>query len=214
MLELRRMLAVTAAAAASVAVVSAAALACSFEGPGEFELDVNEQQLDVTAPGAPTRFRASVREGEGEERVGCGQYASNSCADIGTLDIAFERPADDRTASDDLGFIIEIEGDTPRGMLAQLPVGDAVMLRYNTFTFAWTDPDPGRDDGYDFAVRISAVDRGGNVSEPSEWARVRSEGDSGCAIVHPRGLGGGLIAVVVALTWGAMRRRLRRERRA
>jgi hypothetical protein len=194
-------------AALSVAFRAAPALACSFEGPAQYELDAQEQQLDTTAPAAPTAVVATVREGEGEERVGCGQFASDSCADLGWLQVEFAPPGDDRTASDDLGYIVEIEGDVPDGLAQVVPDDDAFEFSAYPMSFVWIDEDPDRDEPYDFTVRLYAVDRGGNVSEGSPPFRVRSEGESGCAMVAADVASRSFGALAVGLGLIAMRRR-------
>ncbi len=167
--------------------------ACSIATVYEHEIDENDP--DAVAPGAVSLVAVDVKELGGEG--GCG--SQSSCDGLGTIHILVEAD-DDATPPESMGFTIElVSGSLPSGLiLPDGPVrgwdrGDGNV----DLVFGWS---PELADSMDFVVRISAVDRAGNVGDSTDIPVVfEAEGESGCAAGGLPGPWSGAVWLVAAL---------------
>jgi len=108
------------------------------------------------------------------------------CGGFGTIVLTVTEAEDDRTALEQMGFRIEIEGGkVPPGLdvfdgVQRVFVGKDLFLRF-------TDPDPDDQESFGFQLRLISVDLAGNESEPSEVIVASDPGDSGGGCTLARG---------------------------
>ncbi len=167
--------------ALGVLLVMNRADACSMASPEVHQIDPAEQAVDTTPPSALGETTASVRRGRGPETSGCSE-TTTSCDDIGTVAIHLGAVSDDRTDEAEMGFRVElIDGALPSGLV--LPSGDVRASPDGSLTLGWSDGASDDQEAFDFTLRVSAVDRAGNVG-PGSDVRVRHGGGSsdGCEI--------------------------------
>lgn len=167
------------------------AAACSIASVYEHEIDADDP--DAVAPDAISVV--SVEVADLGDSGGCG--SQNSCQGIGTISIVVQAE-DDATPPESLGFTIElVAGSLPPGLsLPDGPVrgwdrGDGTV----DLVLVWS---PEQGDLTEFVVRVSAVDRAGNVGDSTD-VPVVLEDESGCAAGGLPGPVSGAVWLVAAL---------------
>lgn len=148
-----------------------AAHACKFAGPPpSYEVSPAAQAEDDVAPTPFTNVDAMVWRREGRT-CELGQCTSNSCGDMGHVELFFDPPQDDRTPVEELGFRIEVlEGTLPSSLQASMTRAQALedAVRFHL--------------GFDEATRMDAtialvaIDRAGNESPASNPVRLKFSG--------------------------------------
>lgn len=158
--------------AATILVAAADAAACSFASPEPFAVDPAEAAIDAVAPQPPSAVWYALDEGDVLEQ--------SSCFDLSTFTIAPTGASDDRTAAEDLGYQIELRRDVAEFVAAHaLGLGADAAFAGPGVVFVEIDPDRTSLEVYDFDIRLRAIDRAGNLSEPTEWVRIVTPDESG-----------------------------------
>lgn len=160
---------------AALLSVPRSGLACSFGGTVTHVLDDEEVEADSMPPGVPgvaARVRWLVPRSSS-----CGQIESSSCAGIAVLELRIDAPMDDRTPPDELGYLILMDGaENPPYHLPSEPVrasGGQVLLPWILIN--------SNDKGLSgVTIRVSAVDLGGNESDPSPPLGISDGRSAGC----------------------------------
>ena len=173
--------------------------ACYIICCARYQIDPQEQAVDVTPPGAVSVAELVITRGE------MGGCELNSCDGIGLIDLTLTA-SDDRTPAEDLGYKLRFaSGERPDGNLSipEEPV-------HGTMTLPWDDGASEFQESFDFFLEIAAVDRAGNTGP---WTLIEiADGGSGCGC---RVRGGGTASLGVFVLGlgllGLLRRRWRRR---
>lgn len=195
----------------AVGVVAVGALfpspadACESVAPDYLQIDT-PPELDTTPPEAPTLTEVRIGRSYGPRDEGCSQSAS-SCDGFGTVGIQIQPGKDDRTAPQDLGYLVRVRGGSLPG--GATPSDRPVLLLSGGLYVSFPDPGPDDQEPIDVTFEVVAVDRAGNESAPTV-ARATSPGDGGCAL-SGRAHSGIFARVVVVLALSVLV--LRRARR-
>jgi hypothetical protein len=181
--------------------------ACDTPLPQFLQIDMSPS-VDTMPPEAPVLGEVRVGRSYGPRDGGCSQSGS-SCDGSGALGIQIEPGHDDRTAPDDLGYLIRLrEGSLPGGAM---PSKAPVLLLSGGLYVSFPDPGPDEQEPIDLTFEVVAVDRAGNESAPTV-ARATSPGDEGCAFAgRPRSGTFARLMIVIALPVLIARRLLRRR---
>jgi len=192
-------------------LVDRSAHACEVAGLAGHTLDPGEQAVDTQLPAAPKVSNVDVKRGVGPRSSGCGGMTATSCDDIGTIHLMVSS-IDDRTAAPDIGYRLSIaSGSPPSGL--DLPTTDVRANSSDGLVLHWIDGATDDQESVDFELRISSVDRAGNVSATDTVVRVQSKGDGGCGVARASHGGPGRSLLFIALTAMAWARRRRPPRR-
>jgi hypothetical protein len=194
--------------AGGVAVHARQADACSFASPTPLTVDPQAQATDGTPPSAPVGKLDHITRGKGPKRTStCGMSVS-SCDDLGSIAITVSA-TDDQTASDQLGYRVELASGRLPGDLA-LPTAPILAMGGYLY-FHWLDGATDEQEEVSLSLAISAVDRAGNAG-PSATVEIHSPGSGGCSLVGGR-LGSSWATPVVLVLVAArlLRRRTRSE---
>jgi len=179
--------------------------ACSFAGVSEFMPDPSLG--DTVAPQPVGSVDVRVSRGHGPDCSG-GRCQTDSCADLGTMGLTFTPPTDDRTASTDLAYRLEVaEGIPPEGLLP----GFTFLPPFSPsegIVLSWIDGDSDDQEPLEFSLRIYAVDQAGNES-PATAIEVSDPGSSAGCNVGARGSALPLLLLPMGMI---ARRRFRRVR--
>lgn len=186
----------TTAAVAAVSVLPTEAAACSIPML-TLELDPTEQAEDMTAPQVPVFEVEQIKRGTGAVSGGCGSVMTTSCDDLGWIALRILETGDDRTPTDAIGYLVEVEGQVPAGFT--VPQEPIQVVSGTTISLPWID---GATDGQEpiaFSITLRAVDLGGNMSEPSAPVEISEPGgsESGCMTATGRRLPAGGIALAL-----------------
>lgn len=190
----------TLARISALAAVTHAALSLSSPGPAqacsyafdEHFINPDEVDVDRTPPAAPV-FGEVVFDRQGE----------GSCSGTGTIGIRIEA-SDDRTAPEDMGYLIKIAGGTlPDDIfLPETPVraGDDGIIYF---------PFEDRDQAIDVTFSVQARDLGGNVGAPAVVQAVDDSPEADVAGCSASGSAGraSLALVMLALAVTLRQRR-------
>lgn len=160
--------------AASYAAWSASALppahACSFALQPEHVIDPGEEAADTTPPGTPVLGTPEFFRRPDLSR--CND--PSSCAGSGTIGVALDAPADDRTPGAEMGYVFEVTGGTlPANM--NLPEAPVRADTEGVIWFLFSDD----DQSIDVTLSVRAMDLGGNLGAPAT-VRLTHPGDVGC----------------------------------
>lgn len=180
--------------------------ACQTPTP-EF-LQIDESSQDTTPPEPPVLAGVRINRSYGPREDGCSRSES-SCDGSGSLGIQLEPGHDDRTAPEDLGYLVRLrDGALPGGAT---PSDQPTLLMSGGLYVHFPDPGPDEQGPIDVTFEVVAVDRAGNESAPTV-AHATSAGNEGCAFAGRRhsGLLERLV-IAIALSAFAVRRALRRE---
>lgn len=181
--------------------------ACETAGP-EFLVIDTSPTVDTVPPDAPVLADVRIGRSYGPREDGCSRSGS-SCDGSGSLGIQIEPGHDDRTAADDLGYLVRLrDGALPGGFP---PYDQPVLLMSDGLYVSFPDPGPDDQEPIDVTFEVVAVDRAGNESAPT-IGHATSPGDEGCSFAgraHP-GVFARLV-VVLALSVLSGRRWLRRR---
>ncbi len=107
------------------------------------------------------------------------QQQRADCSNVAWLSVEIEQSDDDRTPLDQLGYIVDVEGDLDRHLFG---ISDGVPVRfYNTeqgtlLSTGWVEDAPDARTALDLRISITAVDLAGNMSVPSNQVRVQDNG--------------------------------------
>lgn len=175
--------------------------ACSMPAPEEWKVEASA--IDRTAPALTVARLASIGRGKGPEGEGCGGVTgASSCDDLGTIELALAG-ADE--TSEQVGFVVEhASGTAPNGL--SIP-STPIAAPGGRFTLVFVDGAEDDQEPLDFVLRVAAIDRAGNRSQPATVA-VSHGGVNHCgAHVAPSGLSRAWPWGVVALACLARRRR-------
>lgn len=194
-----------AAAVASVTVSLAGhAWCCEIAAPSRLVIDPAEQGVDVTPPGQVVTVAPALKRGVGPSRSGCTGETATSCDDLGRLTLHIVPPADDRTAPEQLGYLVRVVAGTPPSGLT-FPEQALVQYAWG-LDFAWIDGATDDQEPIDFSIELVAVDRAGNAGPPSAAVRiVDSRDDGGCRVA--RGSDAQSFVLVILALFGLRRAR-------
>ncbi|MCB9684949.1 MAG: hypothetical protein H6738_15475 [Alphaproteobacteria bacterium] len=124
---------------------------------------------DVSAPRAGEVLSWTITRGRKPAASGT---TADSCEEIGIIEVAMQRPADDTDTDDTVGYLPVIrEGDTPDGMV--LP--DTPLSGPNV-RILWNDGAVNQQDAIEFTLNLIAVDTAGNVGGSSEDIEIFDDG--------------------------------------
>lgn len=145
-------------------------------GPVALVLDPAEVAVDQSPPDSPRfKIRTVTRGHLGEDQRGCRQSAT-SCDDLMQVVLSLEEVHDDRTPAARIGYIVDVEGSYGAELSHSQPfVANEGVLYLHLF-----EAIDRQDDPINFKIQLTAVDLGGNMSEPSETKRYDDE-PNGCA---------------------------------
>ncbi|MEL6343592.1 MAG: GlyGly-CTERM sorting domain-containing protein [Myxococcota bacterium] len=186
--------------------------ACSIIGPGPFEID---EGIDDDNPPALPGEDVDVRviRGRGPTCYPDGSISSDSCADIGSLEISFlagedeEAPEQSITGGADpqlgVGYrFAVVDGLGPIGLgVPSRPMEMFFRDGRASTSFTWIDGASDIQEPFDLTLRVWAVDLAGNESDPidvvitdpgkqaeHETCTDAQGGAVGCAVVSGGGL--------------------------
>lgn len=186
------------------------AAACSIAAPSELVIDAAEQAVDHTAPGPPSAVTVSLQRGRAPQSSGCGETMSTSCDDLGFVTFFPKPPADDRTASAELGYRVRLVGGSLPSEATLWPKA-IVAGAGGGLTLTWIDGANDDQEPLDFTVTLAAVDRAGNEGPPSAPVHVVDAGTSGgCRTGRSGDAGSATVLLAVLLGVRVWRRRGRR----
>jgi hypothetical protein len=181
-------------ATAILGLLAAPADACKVGDPVPHEVDPLAAATDQEPPGTPVVDAVDVRRGVGHGRLWPLQQVT-SCDDLGAVLIDV-RAEDDQTPAESLGWRREIVAGVPPEHLF------AVDYDYRGETdLHWPDGATNEQEPLSFTVRLFAIDRAGNVSEPVDVRVSDPPEDGGCRIGGRGGRPGTLFTVLVAGSW-------------
>src|SRR5688572_13878522 len=181
--------------------------ACETPTPEYLEIDTSAA-IDTTPPESPVLGEVRIGRSYGPRADGCSRSES-SCDGSGALGVQIEPGDDDRTAPDDLGYLIRLrDGELPG---AVTPSDRPVLLLGGGLYVHFPDPGPDEQEPIDVTFEVVAVDRAGNESAPTV-AHATSPGDEGCAFGGRKRSGMvERLVVLIALSVFAVRRSHRRN---
>jgi uncharacterized protein (TIGR03382 family) len=161
-------------------------------------VDAGEEAVDSTPPEAPVLGAVTIER----DPAGDGCWEASACQGAGSINLGIKRSADDRTSSEEMGYVIELAGgELPRNMaLPASPVRAYWSGDSGEMSFYFTD----RDQDVDFTLSVRAMDLAGNLSEPV-MIEV-GDGSSGCS-AGARSGSMTMILVILALAVALRRRR-------
>lgn len=191
----------------ALALSSRRSEACDYGALGTHTIDPAEQAVDATPPSAISSPSYTVRRGHAPESDGC-RETWDSCADIGSISVHFEPPTDDRTATEELGYRVEVtSGRAPSD--PTWPTAPVRASNGDTLFFHWADGERDDQETLDFTLTLRAVDRAGNEG-PATEVRIRHGGsEEGCRVAG-RGVDLSWWLIVAALGCVGLRARARR----
>jgi hypothetical protein len=172
-------------------------------------LQIDSSALDKVPPEPPAVEEVRLNRSYGPRSDGCSQ-SSSSCDGSGSLGIQIAPGRDDRTAPNDLGYLVRVrDGGLPGGAT---PYDQPVLLLSGGLYVFFPDAGPDEQEPIDVTFEVIAVDRAGNESAPTV-ARATSPGDEGCAF-GGRARSGMFerLVIVTALSVFAARRARRSKR--
>ena len=175
------------------------ARACIPISPMEHVVDADEEAIDTTPPEVPVLGEVVIER----DPAGDGCWSASACQGAGSVDLSIEMSADDRTSSDEMGYVIELAGgELPRNMT--LPAGP--VRAYSSgdsgvISFYFSDD----DQDLDFTLSVRAMDLAGNLGEPV-MVEVGDGSSSGCS-AGARSGSMTMILVILALAVAVRRRR-------
>ncbi len=161
--------------------------ACTLATAVEHEIDPDDP--DAVAPANVSLVSVDVHHSD--DSGACGSHST--CGRTGRVSIVV-RAEDDATPPESIGFTIElVSGSLPRGLsLPDQPIrGYARDDGTVDVVLVWSAD---QADSMDFVVKISAVDRAGNVGDSTPVAVVHEE-EGGCS------LGGDVPGPATAIIW-------------
>lgn len=180
----------------------AEARACSFAELTEHTLDAGEEMADTAPPETPAVEVMVIRRPATSAEAGCGTQAVSSCDGTGSVGLSITAAADDRTDSEQMGYVIElVGGDQPVNL--GIPATPVRIDQDGTIWFQFSDS----DQDIDMTLSVRAMDLGGNLSEPTV-VQVESSGASGCSTSAGTRTGSTTMALIgMALLWSLRKRR-------
>ena len=135
-----------------------AAFACLFVAVPDFEIDDTIE--DSEPPAAAVVKEVRPTRGKGPQRENGRVVGWNSCDDIGFITIALD------TDDPDVGyFLARVDGNLPHGF--ELPESPRLAQRSSLFLH-WIDGWRDNQDAFGFTLKITSMDRAGNLGEPVE----------------------------------------------
>jgi len=137
--------------------------------------DVSERRIDRSRPTAPTIRLKGIRRGTGLIQA-AGVVAQNAEGALGSISFVAVGATDDRTPPEQLGYRFHhVDGDLPQGLV----VSDGAFLLQSgaRLTLYWADGRTWDQERFLFRVTVTAVDRAGNESPPSNIVIVGDGGD-------------------------------------
>ncbi len=178
------------------------ASACSFAPIPIHEIDPALEGVDTEPPQGAIAAQVSVLRGSGPQtEAGCPPGQSlTSCDDLGVVTLTIQGPEDDQSGPEEIGYVVELVEGAPPGGLA-LPA-EPVRLEGGTITLPFSDGATDEQEPFSFVIRLTAMDRAGNLGETSAPIRVGHAGaEGGCATVSGGSTGSlvtflGLLALI------------------
>ena len=154
-----------------------AAFPCSLSRPTDFEIDNTVD--DNEPPAATVVSEVRVDRGKGPLVENGRVVQRNSCEDIGSISIYMDTP------DQDVGYVLTlVDGVLPGGL--RLPEAPRSLARHAPIlTLSWIDGASDRQDAFGFALRITSVDRAGNLGEPVEIV-IEDDGIPGAELAAQR----------------------------
>jgi MYXO-CTERM domain-containing protein len=149
------------------------AAACSFSVPQRHTVVDEPPPSDVAAPEKPTLSVEAITRGQGPKWAGPGSRSASSCDDIGklTVEISPNRR--------EVGYQFEVvDGSTPQGF--SFPDVPTRTEEDGTWFDVWIDGAEDNQESFRFEVRVTAIDKWGRESEPSEHVVVSHPGTGPC----------------------------------
>lgn len=149
------------------------AAACSFSVPQRHTVVDEPPPSDVAAPEKPTLSVEAITRGQGPKWAGPGSRSASSCDDIGKL--TFEISPNRR----EVGYQFEVvDGSPPQGF--SFPDVPTRTEEDGTWFDVWIDGAEDNQESFRFEVRVTAIDKWGRESEPSEPVVVSHPGTGPC----------------------------------
>jgi hypothetical protein len=165
--------------AATVAVSSNPAGALLAGNPA-FVSDTTLQRTDTTPPPAPVLRLKEVHRGRGWIQLANGQLTGMSEGYAGSITLAVSQVGQDLPIVDEVGYCFHfVDGDAPdsltlpAGAWSAHPRGDGAFLLF----IHWNDGRTWEQDPFGFRMYVTAMDRAGNESPPSNTVVVEHNGD-------------------------------------
>jgi len=188
-----------------------AALACSI---AVHPLQIADDPLDVKAPGTVSDLRVhDIQRGIGPDCDASGTCSQSSCDDLGFVQLQFTPPADDRTATDDLGYVTWVEQGSPPDHDGALELEDPLVALVDkdtaTLSLHWIDGATDAQQAIDVVLAVAAVDASGRQGPPA-FVHIRDAArdtvpSTGCA--HAGSAPLGIITLsILGLVLGGRRR--------
>ena len=136
------------------------AFPCTLSRPPDFEIDHTID--DNEPPPAAVVREVRVDRGQGPLTENGRVVQRNSCDDIGGISIYID------TDNENVGYLLAlVDGALPRGL--RLPDAPRSLARHRpTLTLSWIDGASDHQDAFRFTLRITPVDRAGNLGEPTQ----------------------------------------------
>jgi D-alanyl-D-alanine carboxypeptidase len=145
-------------------------------------IDSTEVGVDKTPPARPAFTVRKIRRGVGPRHMADGTTTSTSADNFASVEFVVET-SDDRSKAFEIGYRTTlVAGSLPEGL--QLPkeayralgCGGVGNFKDCLFFLHWLEDSIDFQTPFDFTITAIAIDKAGNMSEPSEPIRVTHEG--------------------------------------
>lgn len=167
--------------------------------PSPFVPDTTLRHSDSIPPAAPVIHVKGIWRGEGVTYLDGGLVARNSEGDHGSIAIEISTASDSTINREDIGYLYHfVDGTFPKSFA--LPDG---AWKANPWTsqvlieLDWDDGGTWQQDAFSFRMFVTAIDRAGNESAPSNIVTASHDGRTEkafeqqpgtCSVVHLQGV--------------------------
>lgn len=161
---------------AATVVVGSERADARLAGLNPFVPDTTLQRTDKTPPAAPVLRLGGVDRGRGSIHLSNGYSTITGEAEYGSIDLAVSPIGRDLSVVDDIGYCFHfMDGNAPDSLT--LPAGAWSATHRLHLYIHWNDGETWDQDGFRFRMFVTAMDRAGNESRPSNVVVVEHNGN-------------------------------------